>query len=136
MYWAEDRVGKDRIKGAYAYRQLMQQNNLIALGTDFPVEYINPLFTFYAAVVRKDQNNFPINGFQTENALTRQEALKGMTIWAAFANFEEHEKGSIEKGKFADFVILENDLMTAPDSTLFTIPVKATYINGEKVYSK
>ncbi len=136
MYWAETRVGIERIKGAYAYKQLLLQNNLIALGTDFPVEYINPMFTFYAAVVRKDQRNFPIEGFQTENALTRQEALKGMTIWAAYANFEDLEKGSIEKGKLADFVVLEQDMMNAADSILFKIKVNSTYINGEKIYQK
>ena len=136
MYWAEERVGKERIKGAYAYRQLMQQNNMIANGTDFPVEYINPMFSFYAAVVRKDQKSFPANGFQTENALTREEALKAMTIWAAYANFEDNEKGSIEKGKLADFVISEDDIMKVSDSTLFSVKVNATYINGEKVYSK
>jgi len=99
MYWAEDRLGPERVKGAYAYNQLLNQNGMIALGTDFPVEDINPLNTFYAAVARKDGSGFPEGGYQIENALTREEALKGMTIWAAISNFEENEKGSLEVGK-------------------------------------
>ncbi|MEO5570003.1 MAG: amidohydrolase [Bacteroidia bacterium] len=134
MYWIETRLGKERMKGANAYKQLMEQNGMIANGSDFPVESINPLFGFYAAVVRKDQNNFPENGFQMENSLTREEALKGMTIWAAYANFEEKEKGSIEKGKFADFVILEDDIMKIAPEKIFSVKVKATYLNGEKVF--
>src|SRR5699024_4935638 len=118
MYWAEDRVGAERIKGAYAYKDLLNQAGSIALGTDFPVEQVNPMYTFYAAVVRKDLENYPENGFQTENALTREEALRGMTIWAAFANFEEDEKGSLEKGKFADFVILDRNIMKVDEKDL------------------
>jgi predicted amidohydrolase YtcJ len=136
MYWAGQRLGTARLKTAYAYKDLLKQNGWIALGTDFPVENINPFYTFYAAVVRKDLKGYPAKGFQMENALTRQEALRGMTIWAAKANFEEKEKGSIEVGKFADFVILDNDLMTADAKTLPTISVIKTYINGEKVYEK
>lgn len=134
MYWAEERVGKERMKGAYAYKELLEQNNLIVNGSDFPVEDINPLYGFYAAVVRKDQKNFPATGFQMENALTREDALKGMTIWAAYSSFEEKEKGSLEKGKYADFVILEDDIMKCPDDRLFKVKVLDTYINGERIY--
>jgi predicted amidohydrolase YtcJ len=134
MYWVEERLGKERMKGCYAFKQLMEQNGMIANGSDFPVESINPLFGFYAAVVRKDQENFPENGFQMENALTREQALKAMTIWAAYANFEEKEKGSIEKGKFADFVILEDDIMKIAPEKIFSVKVKATYVNGKKVF--
>jgi len=136
MYWAGQRLGSKRLKSAYAYKQLLQQNGWIALGTDFPVENINPVYTFYAAVVRKDLKGFPANGFQTENALTRIEALRGMTIWAAKANFEEKEKGSIEPGKYADFVITDEDLMKVGPSKLPKISVLKTFINGEKVYEK
>ncbi len=136
MYWAKDRLGIERVKSAYAYRQLLNQNGWIALGTDFPVEQINPLYTFYAAVVRKDLNRFPVGGFQMENALTREQALRGMTIWAAKANFEEREKGSLEKGKFADFVILDGDLMTANENTLPNIKVVQTFIGGRNVYQR
>ncbi|MFT4204548.1 MAG: amidohydrolase [Chitinophagaceae bacterium] len=135
MYWAGERLGKERIKTAYAYQDLLQQNGWLPLGTDFPVEHINPMFTFYAAVARQDQKGFPKDGFQKENALTREQALRGMTIWAAKANFEEREKGSIQKDKLADFVILDNDLMTAPSTELYKIKPIATYLGGEKVYS-
>ena len=136
MYWAGDRLGTDRVKGAYAYKKLLQQNGWIPLGTDFPVEDISPFKTFFAAVVRKDAKAFPNGGYQMENALTREETLRGMTIWAAMANFEEKEKGSLEKGKFADFVILDKDLMKAPDMDLLTVKVLMTVINGEKVHEK
>ncbi len=136
MYWAEERIGQERMKGAYAYKQLLQQNNFIANGSDFPVEDINPLLGFYAAVVRKDQRNFPADGFQTANALTREEALRGMTIWAAYAAFEEKEKGSLENGKLADFVILEDDIMRCAPEKIFGVKVSFTYINGEQVYKR
>ncbi|MGB8194985.1 MAG: amidohydrolase [Chitinophagaceae bacterium] len=136
MYWAGERVGKEREKGAYAFNDLMKQNGWIPLGTDFPVEDISPFKTFYAAVVRKDAKGWPAGGYQLENALSREDALRGMTIWAAKSNFEEHEKGSLEKGKFADFVVLDNDLMKAADSMLLNINVLKTFVNGEKVYEK
>jgi predicted amidohydrolase YtcJ len=134
MYWAKDRLGNERIKGAYAYKQLLEQNGWIPLGTDFPVEDISPFKTFYAAVVREDAKGWPAGGFQMENALTREETLRGMTIWAAKANFEENEKGSLEKGKFADFIILDNDLLKlAPEKILQTKVIK-TFVGGEKVF--
>lgn len=136
MYWAEERLGTQRLKGAYAYKQLLEQNGWIPLGTDFPVEDINPMFTFYAATARKDAKNYPAGGFQPENALTKEEALRGMTIWAAKANFEEKEKGSLEKGKLADFVILDTDIMTTAPENILKTRVLKTYVNGEKVYEK
>ncbi len=136
MYWAGERLGKHREKGAYAYKQLLEQNGWIPLGTDFPVEDISPFKTFLAAVFRQDAKSFPQNGYQTENALSRQEAIRGMTIWAARSNFEEGEKGSIEKGKWADFVILDRDLMTVNPTEVLQTTVLATYIGGQKVYGK
>lgn len=133
MYWAEDRLGGERIKGAYAYKQLLDKYGKVALGTDFPVEQVSPFLTFYAAVARKDLNNYPNGGFQMENALSKEETLKGMTIWAAYSNFEEAEKGSIEPNKFADFCILDSDIMTIPAQEVPTIKVLETYVNGEKV---
>ena len=127
----------NRSSNAIANRALAEcipGSGLIANGSDFPVEDINPLSGFYAAVVRKDQKKFPAEGFQIENALTREEALKGMTIWAAYASFEEKEKGSIEPGKFADFVILEDDIMKVAPEKIFSVKVNATYVNGEKVF--
>jgi predicted amidohydrolase YtcJ len=136
MYWAGDRLGNERVKEAYAYKQLLQQNGWIPLGTDFPVEDISPFKTFYAAVIRKDAKGWPDGGYQMENALTREEALRGMTIWAAKANFEEKEKGSLEKGKFADFIILDRDIMKTGEKELLQITVLKTYVAGEKVYQK
>lgn len=134
MYWAEDRIGKERMKGAYAYKKLLNKAGKIALGTDFPVEHVNPMYTFHSAVARKDLKNFPEDGFQMEDALTREEALRGMTIWAAFFNFEEKEKGSIEVGKFADFTILDKDIMKVDEAEIPNTKVIATFINGEMVY--
>ncbi len=133
MYWAEDRVGADRIKGGYAFKDLLKVYGSVALGTDFPVEKVSPFLTFYAAVARKDLSNFPENGYQMENALSREETLKGMTIWAAHSNFEENEKGSIEVGKFADFIILDQDIMTIDIDKVPNTKVLETYVNGEKV---
>jgi predicted amidohydrolase YtcJ len=136
MYWAADRLGTDRVKGAYAFRQLLNENGWIPLGTDFPVEDISPFKTFYAAVFRIDANQFPKGGFQMENALTRQQAIKGMTIWAAKSNFEEKEKGSLEKGKWADLVILDKDLMRIDAKEVLSTSVLATIVGGETVYIK
>ncbi len=136
MYWAGVRLGEERVKGAYAYRQLMEQNGWLPLGTDFPVEDISPFKTFYAAVIRKDAKGWPEEGYQKENALTREQALRGMTIWAARGNFEEREKGSLEKGKLADFIILDQDLLTATEDTILKTKVLKTFIGGRLVYAR
>jgi len=134
MYWAGERLGAARLKNAYANLRLLKQNGWIALGTDFPVEDISPIKTFYAAVVREDANGYPPGGFQIENALSREQALRGMTIWAAKAAFEENEKGSLEKGKAADMVILDTDLLHCADMEILRSKVWRTYINGEPVF--
>ncbi|HEX2533231.1 MAG TPA: amidohydrolase [Chitinophagaceae bacterium] len=136
MYWAGERLGKDREKGAYAYRELLEQNGWIPLGTDFPVEDISPFKTFFAAVARQDALSWPQGGYQPQNALSRQHALRGMTIWAARSLFEEGEKGSLEKGKWADFILLDRDLMTAPLSSILETKVLATFIGGKKVFAQ
>ena len=130
MYWAEDRLGHDRIHNAYAYKQLLDAYGMIALGTDFPVEQVNPILTFYSAVGRQDLKHFPEGGFQPENALSREEALRGMTIWAAYSNFEENEKGSIEVGKFADFILINKDIMTVDIDEVPYTKVEKVFING------
>ncbi len=135
MTWADERLG-DRIKFAYAYQNLLNQNGWLANGSDFPIENINPLYGFYAGVARKDLMGSPDDGFQIENALTREQALKAMTIWAAKANFEEDFKGSLEIGKWADFVILDTDLMNAPEPDLPKSKVISTFVAGELVYQK
>jgi len=129
MYWADERLG-ERIKNAYIYKVLLDQNGWIPNGTDFPVEKIDPRLTFYASVARKDLEGYPENGFQKENALTREETLKSMTIWAAKAAFEEDEKGSIETGKFADFIILENDIMEIDEDKIPNAKILKTYSSG------
>ncbi|HEV7331350.1 MAG TPA: amidohydrolase [Flavisolibacter sp.] len=136
MYWAEQRLGTERVKGAYAFKDLMKQNGWIPLGTDFPVEDISPFKTFLAAVFRVDAKGYPQGGYQMENALSRQEAIRGMTIWAAKSNFEEGEKGSLEKGKWADFIILDQDLMTVPVTKVLETTVEATYVGGKQAFSK
>ncbi len=135
MYWAGDRLGPERVKGAYAFKQLMQQNGWIPLGTDFPVEDISPFKTFFASVIRKDDKGFPSNGFQSENKLSREETIRGMTIWAARANFEENEKGSLEKGKWADYIMLDRDLMKIPENEILQTKVLTTVIGGKIVYN-
>lgn len=136
MYWAGERVGNDRVRNAYAYKKLLATNAWMPLGTDFPVEDISPFKTFFASVVRMDAKQFPPGGYQMENALTRQEALRGMTIWAAKAAFEENEKGSLQKGKAADFIITDKDIMTCQPNDILNTMVLATYINGERVHGK
>ncbi|HAS41501.1 MAG TPA: amidohydrolase [Microscillaceae bacterium] len=134
MYWAMKRLGPLRVKTAYAFNDLLKKGGLLAIGSDFPVEDINPMYGFHAGVARQDAKNYPKEGFQMENAISREAALKGMTIWAAFSNFEENEKGSIEVGKMADFVVTAKDLMTAPKTELRDLKVTHTFVGGEKVY--
>lgn len=131
MYWAGERLGKDRVKGAYAFKTLLNKSGILALGTDFPVEQVSPFLTFYAAVARKDLNNYPEGGFQMKDALSREEALKGMTIWTAYSNFEEHEKGSIIPGKFADFTIFSDDFMKIPVEEIPKVEAQQTFIGGK-----
>jgi len=134
MYWAGTRLGEQRLKTGYAFKQLLEQNNWMPLGTDFPVEEINPFKTFLAAVARQDSKGFPAGGFQMENALTREQTIRGMTIWAAKANRMEKQVGSIEIGKKADFIILDKDLMKVPTDSILQVKVLKTYLNGERVF--
>lgn len=134
MGWAGERLGRERLKNAYAYRKLMNQNGWIPNGTDFPIENISPVHTFYAAVARKDLNGNPPQGFQKENALTREEALRSITTWAAKSCFEENRRGSLEPGMNADFVILDRDIMTIPEIEIAKAGVLFTFIDGQAVY--
>ncbi len=133
MYWAHDRLGEERMTGAYAFKSLLDKAGLLALGTDFPVEKVNPFHTFYAAVARKDLEHFPPEGFRIQEALSREDALRGMTIWAAYSNFEENKKGSIETGKWADFVILDKDIIKIPEDEIPGVQVEKVYIAGRNV---
>lgn len=134
MYWAIERLGPERIKGAYAYADLLNQYGKVAIGSDFPIEPINPIFSFHAAVTRQKQNNLPQEGFEPNQRLTREQALKGMTIWAAYSCFQEDKRGSIQKGKDADFVILDQDIMTIDTKDLRNTKVVRTVLAGETVY--
>jgi len=133
MKWAASCLG-DRIKHAYRYQDLLKENGWLPNGSDFPIESINPILGFHAGVARKDRDGYPEGGFQMENALTREQALRAMTVWAARANFEENGRGSLEVGKWADFVVLDRDLMQVPEADISSAKVVATFIAGEKVY--
>lgn len=134
--WAIERLGRNRIQRAYAYKELMEQLNFIPLGTDFPIEDISPFKTIATAVFRRDSRGLPAEGWQMENALTMDQALRGVTIWAAMANFEEEKKGSLEAGKLADFVIVDTDLSRANEAEVRAAQVLQTYIHGQCVYQR
>ncbi|WP_166335583.1 amidohydrolase [Sphingobacterium chungjuense] len=136
MYWVKNRIGEERLHNAYALKRLVDNYGMLAIGSGFPGENFNPLNSFHAAVTRVDANGLPEGGFEIKNALTRREALMGMTIWAAQACFQETRRGNIQRGKDADFVILSQDIMTIPDGELRRVAVLRTVINGETVYQK
>lgn len=134
--WAVDRLCENRLKGAYAYQTLLGENDYLALGTDFPVEYIEPIYTFYSAVFRMSASNGVKTAFLPEEKLSPEQALLGMTLWAAKACKLEHRKGSLEKGKDADFVVLDTDLMKATAPEVLKTSVLLTYSSGILRYSK
>lgn len=134
MFWADERLGAERIKTAYAYQELLAQNGWLPNGTDFPIEDINPMKTFFASVARKNTEGLPVEGFQPENALTREQALRSMTIWAAKSGFEDTAKGSIEPGKLADFVVMDTDLMNCCEDAMLLARILKTVLGGEVVY--
>ncbi|MFD2600411.1 amidohydrolase [Sphingobacterium corticis] len=136
MYWATDRIGSDRIRNAYALKRLVDNYGMVAIGSDFPGESYNPLFSFHAAVARVDANGEPSGGYEMKNALTRREALMAMTIWAAHACFQDSQRGSIQRGKDADFVMLSKDMMTVPNEELRGIQVVRTVVGGETVFKR
>ncbi len=136
MYWAGQRLGNERLKYSYAQKMLLNENGWLPNGTDFPIEEIYPIHTFYAAVFRKDHSGYPENGFQMENALSREEALRSMTIWSAKASFEEKEKGSLEAGKIADFIITDLDIMQIPEKEILNTKILSTWVGGKRVSGK
>ena len=134
MYWAGNRLGDTRLLGAYAWRSLLDTGVPVPNGSDFPVEAVNPLLSFHAAFTRQDASNFPVGGWFPAQRMTREEALESMTIWPAYAAFQEDVLGSLTPGKYADFVVLDQDIMrVAPESVLAT-KVLATYVGGKAVY--
>jgi predicted amidohydrolase YtcJ len=134
MYWVGTRLGASRLVEAYPWRALLNTGIVIPNGSDFPVERVNPLISFHAAVSRQDANNYPPGGWQPEQVMTRDEALKSMTIWPAFAAFQEHDLGSLTAGKYADFVVLDQDIMRAPVETILATRVLSTWVGGKMVY--
>ncbi|HEV7704869.1 MAG TPA: amidohydrolase family protein, partial [Gemmatimonadaceae bacterium] len=134
MPWAERRLGPVRIRGAYAWRSLLNTGVVIANGTDFPVEHVSPIITFHSSVTRQDADNAPPGGWYPDQRMTREEALRSMTIWAAYAAFQEKELGSITPGKYADFTILNRDIMITAPEKILNAQVVATYVGGAPVY--
>jgi predicted amidohydrolase YtcJ len=134
MYWVYDRLGKERTSNAYAYKKLIEHAGMIAGGSDFPVEGINPFRGIYAAVVRQDLKRIPANGFEPKNKISREEAIKAFTIWAAYAGFEEKIKGSLEAGKAADYIIIDKDVMQCNEYDIPYIKVLKTYSDGVQVF--
>jgi predicted amidohydrolase YtcJ len=136
MRWVEERLGRDRLRGAYAWRSLLREGVALAGGSDFPVEPPDPWKGIYAAVTRQDSQGRPVGGWIPEEKLTREEALHAFTLGAAYASFEEHRKGSLVPGKFADFVAWSADPMTCPDEDLLGIRAERTVIGGNSVYQR
>jgi hypothetical protein len=134
MYWAEERVGPERIRGAYAWRRMRDTGARLACGSDFPVESPNPFFGIYAAVTRQDQEGWPEGGWRPEERMTREEALACFTRDAAWAAGMEDKVGTLSVGKRADFIVVDQDPMTAPEEDLWKIRVLRTVIDGETVY--
>jgi predicted amidohydrolase YtcJ len=136
MYWAGARIGPTRSLGAYAWRSLLATGVIIPNGSDFPVEAVNPLISFHAAVSRQDAENWPAAGWFPEQRMTREEALRSMTLWPAYASFSEKELGSLSPGKYADFVVLDQDIMRVPPELILKTQVVATYLGGRAVYER
>ena len=134
MYWAGERLGRNRIRRAYAYQELLQALGMTALGTDFPVEDIDPRKTFAAAVARMDAEGYPVGGFQPENALTPEQALRGMTQWVALAQFQENAMGTIEIGKWADFTWMDRNWLEVDAQSVRDTRIYGTCIAGEWCY--
>ncbi|HEY6487391.1 MAG TPA: amidohydrolase [Candidatus Cybelea sp.] len=135
MAWARERLGAARLEGAYAWRSMLDTGTIVANGTDAPVERVNTLRTFHASITRQDEANQPPGGWYPQQRMTRSEALKSMTIWAAYANFQEEVIGSITAGKYADFVVMDRDWMAVPPEQIVRTAILATYFGGKVVYA-
>ena len=136
MPWAESRLGPERIKGAYAWRQFLDAGCAIVGGSDFPVESVNPLLGFYAAITRSDKEGNPPGGWRPEEKMTREEALRCFTQWAAFGSFEEGSKGTIEPNRWADLTVLDHDIMKVDPSEILSTAVQMTLVGGRAVYHR
>jgi predicted amidohydrolase YtcJ len=136
MNMAEDRVGPDRIEGGYAWSTFLDQNTVVASGSDFPVENVNPFFGLYSAITRQDHQGNPEGGWYADEAMTREEALRSFTIDAAYAAHQEDIIGTLESGKWADFILIDRDIMEVPETEIWQANVLETWVAGEKVYSQ
>jgi predicted amidohydrolase YtcJ len=136
MYWAGKRLGPERLLGAYAWRSLLNTGVIIPNGSDFPVEYVNPLISFHAAIARQDANDYPVGGWFPDQRMTRDEALKSMTLWPAYSAFQEQELGSLTAGKRADFVVLDQDIMRVAPELVLKTTVLSTWVGGKPVYEQ
>jgi len=134
MYWAEDRLGKERFSGAYAWRSLLDSGATLAFGSDFPVEEVNPMHGLYAAITRQDMQGWPEGGWNPEQIVNRSESIRAFTLDAAFSGFMEDQIGSLEVGKRADFIVLDRDIITVPAEEIFQIVVEQTWLDGKPVY--
>jgi hypothetical protein len=134
MNMAEERIGPERLKGAYAWRTFLNQGTLIAGGSDFPVESDNPFFGLHAAVTRTDHENEPKGGWHPEQAMTLLEAFRAFTLDGAYSQHQEKEIGSLEPGKWADFILIDRDLFKIAPADIWKIKVEQTWVAGEKVY--
>ncbi|WP_411361145.1 amidohydrolase [Pseudidiomarina salilacus] len=133
---AEDRLGKERMRGAYAWQTFLAQDTIVAAGSDFPVELSNPFFGVHAAVTRQDRDNAPQGGWYAHEAMTLEQALRTFTLDAAYASGQEQQLGSIEPGKWADFIVLDQDPFAVSSDKLWRANVLATYVAGEQVYEQ
>ena len=134
MYWIGKRLGPTRLYGAYAWQSLLQTGVIIPNGSDFPVEAVNPLISFHASIARQDARDWPAGGWYPEQKMSREDALRSMTLWAAYAGFQEKELGSITPGKYADFVVLDQDIMRVPAELVLQTRVLSTWVGGRRVY--
>jgi len=136
MYWAGTRLGSTRLLGAYAWRSLLDAGSIVPNGSDFPVEQVNPLISFHSAIARQDAQNWPAGGWQPEQRMTREEALRAMTLWPAEAAFQERDMGTLAPGRYADFVVLDRDIMRVPASEVLGTRVLQTWLGGKMVYEE
>jgi len=134
MYWIGKRLGPTRLYGAYAWQSLLNTGVIIPNGSDFPVEEVNPLISFHASIARQDARDWPAGGWFPEQKMSREDALRSMTLWAAYAGFQEKELGSITPGKYADFVVLDQDIMRVPAEIVLKTKVLETWVGGKQVY--
>ena len=136
MYWADERLGEVRLAGAYAWKSLLKSGAHLAFGSDFPVERVDPMLGIHAAVSRQDAEGWPPGGWQPQERLSREAAIRAFTLDAAYSGFMENETGSLELGKQADFIILDRDILRVPDQAILETRVVETWVGGKRVYSR